>query len=68
MYIIKEEQAKKIKEKFKLDGIAKEVGISKPYISLIFSGKKTCPKRTAYCIVKMINSTLEIEDIFNRVS
>ena len=67
MYIMKEEEAEKIKRKYRQNYIAEEVGLSITYISLILSGKKSCPKRTAYCITKTIDENSEIEDLFVRV-
>ena len=67
MYLIKEEQAEKIKKRIKGSYLAREVGISPGYVSLILDGKKTCAKRTAFCLVKAINKDAEIEDYFDRI-
>lgn len=67
MYLMKENEAKKIKKRFKGVFLAKEVGISPSYISLILDGKKTCPKRTAFCLTKVIDNEAEIEDFFERI-
>ena len=67
MYILKEEKAKEIRNKMTLKNVADEVGISLPYVSLLFAGKKTCPKRIAFCITKIVDIDAEIEDYFLRV-
>lgn len=64
MYFIKEERAKEIKRKYKQEYICTEVGISKCYISLILSKRKSCSKKTAYCITKLMDENAEIEDYF----
>lgn len=64
MYLIKEEKAKEIKRKYKQEYIRNEVGISKSYISLILSRTRSCSKKTAYCITKLVNEDAEIEDYF----
>lgn len=66
-YMIKKEVVKEFKKKYKQEYIAREVGISKAYVSLIFSQKKTCSKKTAYCITKLLNSDAEITDFFEVV-
>lgn len=68
MFIIKQEEAERIKRRYKLSNIAKDVGISKPYITLIFKGERPCSKKLAYCITKYISSESEIEDFFDRTS
>lgn len=65
MYIFKNELFDSIKEKYKIKSIAKTVGLTDGYLSQIFNGKKTCPKTTAYAIVKTLNENAEIEDYFN---
>lgn len=67
MYIMKEKEAKRIKKDFKVLYLAKEVGISPAYVSLILNCKKSCPKRTAFCITKVINKDAEIENFFERI-
>ena len=65
--VIKEEVAKTIKKRFKGIYIAKEVGISPSYVSLILDGKKSCAKRTAFCFTKVIDKDAEIDDYFERI-
>ena len=67
MYVLKEEIAEQLKRKYRGDYFAKEIGISNTYISLILNRKKTCPKRIAYCITKVINNEAEIEEYFERI-
>ena len=67
MYLLKEDVANYLKEKYKQEYFAKEIGISGTYMSLIFNRKKTCPKRIAFCITKIMNKDAEIEDYFERV-
>ncbi len=67
MYILKEEASKKIRKERQLVDIAKEVGISLTYVSLVFAGKKTCPKTVAFCITKIVDMNAEIEDFFIKV-
>ena len=67
MYLFKKEKREEIKKKYRQDYIASEVGISSCYISLVLSGKKSCSKRTAYCIVKAVDENAEIEDFFEVV-
>lgn len=64
-YYIKEDKAKEIKRKYKQKWFADEMGLSTPYISLVLTGNKGCPKRIAYCIVKLIDSESEIEEYFD---
>ncbi len=66
MFILKEKEAERIKRKYKETYIAEEVGISTTYVSLILARKKTCPKRTAFCIAKTISENAEIDDFFER--
>ena len=67
MYLLKEEVIKELREKYREDYFAKEVGISKTYVSLIFNRRRECPKRIAFCIAKVINNNAEIDDYFERV-
>jgi len=68
MYYIKEEKVNEIKKNFKGIDIAKKVGISPTYVSLVINGLKTCPKRTAFCLAKAFNNDAEIQDYFERIS
>lgn len=67
MYIFKEECAEEIINKYKITNIGKVVGITNGYLSQILHGKKTCPKTTAFAIVKYFDENAEIEDYFNRL-
>lgn len=64
MFKIKQEVAERIKRKYKIINIAEEVGISISYLSLILTGKRTCPKKTAYCITKWLDEEAEIDKFF----
>lgn len=68
MFTIKEEQAERIKRRYKLSAMAKEVGISTTLITFIFKKLRPCSKKTAYAITKWIDSEAEIEDFFVRVN
>lgn len=65
MYIFKEEKLEEIKDRYKLRSLSEKVGICTSLMSQIMNGHRTCPKPTAYCIVKMIDKDAEIEDYFN---
>lgn len=67
MYLLKEEIIKELRAKYREDYFAKEVGISRTYISLIFNRKRKCPKRVAFCIAKTIDNNAEVDDYFERV-
>lgn len=68
MFAIKEEQAERIKRRYKLSAMAKEVGISTTLITFIFKKLRPCSKKTAYAITKWIDSEAEIDDFFVRVN
>lgn len=60
----------KIKQKIKIKNktkFAKNVGIPISTLSRIINGKQNCSKVMAFCIAKHLNSTFEIEDIFDVV-
>lgn len=52
--------------RFRVGELAKKVGIKSCFMSLILNRRRTCSKMTAYCIVKAIDSELEIDDLFDR--
>jgi len=64
MYTFKTEMFKEIKEKYKINNIAREVRLTNGYLSLIFNGKVTCPYTTAFTIVKALDDNAEIETYF----
>ena len=66
-YLIKNDKGTYIKKKFKERWLSDTVGLSYGYVSLILSGKKTCPKKVAYCFAKAIDKNSEIEDYFEVV-
>lgn len=66
-YILKEDKAKEIKDKFKGKYLANTLGRTECYISLLLNKKLTCPKTTAYAFTKIIDKDLEIDDLFERV-
>lgn len=68
MYIMKEKEGKRIKKDFTELQLAKTIGVSPAYVSLILNCKKTCPKKTAFCMTKAIDSNAEIEKYFERIS
>ena len=65
MFIFKEEKREEVMEKYKMSGLCKQVGLTAGYLSVVINSKKTCPKRTAYAIVKYFDSEAEIADYFN---
>jgi len=67
MYILKEEVAEEVRNKFKNKYLADTIGISLPYVSYILHRKKNVSKRLAYFFTKTINSEKEIEDLFDLV-
>lgn len=62
MYLIKENMAELIKEKYKLRYIANKSMISESYLSLLINQKARCSKKTALLIANSIDSN--VEDIF----
>jgi len=66
-YIIKKDEIEKVKKTYKNQYFVDTVGISKAYVSLIFNGKRKCPKVVAYTITKAIDKNAEIEDYFEIV-
>ena len=67
MYLFKQEKREEVLQKYKMTYLCKQVGFTNGYFSLILNGKKTCPKRTAYCIAKYFNNDAEIEDYFDKL-
>lgn len=66
MYEIKEEQANKIKKRYKLKSMSEETGISQSMLTFIFSKTRPCSKKNAYAITKYLDSEAEISDYFIR--
>jgi len=66
-YILKEDTAKLIREKYRNSYIVKTVGLCTSYVSQIINRKRAVPKNVAYTFTKSINSEYEIEDLFKRV-
>ncbi len=46
--------------------VAKTIGIRVETMNRIVNRKQTCPKTTAYCIVKAICPSAEIQDYFKK--
>lgn len=44
--------------------IAQQIGLSKEHLSRILNGKDSTKYTTAYCIVKLFNSSKEVKDYF----
>ena len=63
-YILKEDIAEQIRLKYKNSYISTKLGLSQTYISLILHRKRAIPKHMAYSFTKVINSELEIDDLF----
>lgn len=66
-YMLKENSANTIKEKFKNSYFVNNMGLSESYVSLIINRRVALPKNTAYMFTKMVNSEYEISDLFDRV-
>lgn len=66
-YILKEDVAEQIRNKYRNSYIVEKLGLSKPYISLILHRKRPIKKHIAYSFTKIIDMDLEIEDLFERV-
>ena len=67
MYIFKKELKKELMGDKTVRSIANMMGITEGYVSQVLNGKKECSKLVAYCICKIFNYDLEIEDCFERV-
>lgn len=63
----KEKEEKLLKGKTKIE-VAKEIGITREFLTNVCNGKQTASKVCAYAITKYISSEAEIEDYFERVS
>lgn len=57
-------KAEEIKSKYKLDYIARELGVSKQFISYLFHNKKTCKLETAKKLVNIVDPNASVEDYF----
>lgn len=66
MYKIKEEKAKEIKEKYKIQWVQKETEISQSYLSQLFNRKKECSSKLARIIANVLE--LEVDEIFDKVN
>lgn len=44
--------------------VSEEIGISRPYLTDILNGKKSCTKVVAFCITKYLNKDAEIIEYF----
>lgn len=63
-YILKEDVAELVKEKYKTNYIATKLGLSNCYVSLILHRRRKISKHVAYSFVKLLNSEAEINDYF----
>lgn len=67
VYRLKEGMYEKIKElmpNFRVNQLAKKIGIKPTFTSLILNRHRTCSKMTAYCFTKAIGSKYEVNDFF----
>ena len=64
-YLLNNELAIKIREKYKNSYFANKLGISSTYVSLILHRKQKAPKRIAYAFTKAIDVNAELEDYFS---
>ena len=67
-YILKDEKAKEIREKYKNSYFKEKLDLSDSYTSLILNQRVQLPKSTAYSFSKILNEKYEIKDIFNKVN
>jgi plasmid maintenance system antidote protein VapI len=67
MYIFKQELKKELLNGMTIRYIANTIGVTEGYISQVLNGKKECSKLVAYCLCKIFNYDLEVEDCFERV-
>ena len=61
---LKQDKVQQIKQKYRLDYIAKEIGVSNQFISYLFHNKRGCSKKTAQKIIKIVDSSAKIEEYF----
>lgn len=61
---LKQEKKQQIKQKYRLDYITKEIGVSKQFISYLFNEKRTCSKKTAQKIVDIVDKGAKLEEYF----
>ena len=66
-YLLKQKEADEIKTKYKNTYFVEKTGLSESYVSLIVNRRRALPKNTAYIFTKMIDSELEINDLFEKV-
>ena len=67
-YILKDEKAKEIREKYKNSYFKEKLDLSDSYTSLILNRRVPIPKSTAYSFSKILDSNYEIKDLFNQVN
>lgn len=65
-YKLKNGKIEEIKNKYKLNYISRELDMNNGYISQILNGR-SCPKKTAYSICKVLDDRNELEDLFEEV-
>jgi len=61
---LKKNKIQEIKSKYKLDYIAKEIGVSKQFISYLFNDKRGCSRKTAQKIINIVDSKAKLEEYF----
>lgn len=66
-YVVKPEIAENVFNLYHRKKYENELGLTKSYLSLTFSGKKAIKKSTAYALTKCTDITKEIEDYFDEV-
>lgn len=63
MYILNEIAKEKLVN-YKQKSVAEKVGINPRTLSEMIKKDRTCPKITAYCLTKFLDSEAEIENYF----
>lgn len=61
---LKQDKVQQIKQKYRLDYIAKEIGVSNQFISYLFHNKRGCSKKTAQKIINIVDSNAKLEEYF----
>lgn len=61
---LKQDKVQQIKQKYRLDYIAKEIGVSNQFISYLFHNKRGCRKKTAQKIIDIVDKGAKLEEYF----
>lgn len=64
MYIFDVDKKEQLLEGRKINYVAEKIGITNSFLVSVLNGNKHCTKPIAYCIVKCLQSDMEVEDFF----